>query len=91
MEVRHDEEGSRFTARTDAGEASLSYTELEGGRLDLRHTEVPPGAEGEGVGGALVKAAFEHARSSGVGIVPSCPFVRSYLERHPEYAELAGD
>jgi predicted GNAT family acetyltransferase len=45
---------------------------------------VPPASRGRGLGEALVKAALEAARQEGVRVVPVCPFVRAYLQRHPQ-------
>jgi uncharacterized protein len=52
------------------------------------HTEVFPGSEGQGVGGTLVGAALDDVRGRGLRVRPDCPFVRAYVERHPEYADL---
>jgi predicted GNAT family acetyltransferase len=53
---------------------------------------VPPSARGEGVGDALVRAAVAHARSAGLQLIPTCPFVEAWLRRHPQerdvFAEL---
>ena len=56
--------------------------------LQLLHTEVSEGLRGRGVGDALVTAAVEYARRNGDKIIPTCPFVRSWLARHPEYQDL---
>ena len=85
--VTHDEGAHRFEIETDAGVGYLAYRP-EGDMLVLLHTDVPVGAEGKGVGSALARAALDHARAEGLGIVPLCPFVRSYLDRHPEYVDL---
>lgn len=77
----------RFELQTDAGLARLDYR-VEGDRLLLLHTEVPEDAGGQGLGGALVRAAFEQARADGRRVVPVCPFVHGWLERHGE--EFAG-
>ena len=53
------------------------------------HTEVDPAAEGTGVGSQLVAAALEDIRGRGLSVLVVCPFIRSYIRRHPEYAELA--
>lgn len=58
------------------------------GRVDMIHTEVMPGYEGQGLGSRLAKFALEHARRAGAKVVPSCAFVASYIERHPEYGDL---
>jgi predicted GNAT family acetyltransferase len=52
------------------------------------HTEVDPAVEGTGVGSELVAAALHDIRERGLSAVVICPFVRAYMRRHPEYADL---
>ena len=78
----------RFEHETEHGTAVLDYRR-DGDRLILSHTEVPEAAEGEGIGGALVRAAFDHARREGLRVVPVCPFVAAWLERNPDQADIA--
>jgi predicted GNAT family acetyltransferase len=85
--VTNNVAASRFEAPTEYGLAILRYA-LRGDVIDLTHTAVPFEAEGRGIGSALVHAALEHARAAGLKVVPSCPFVRSYLGRHKEFASL---
>lgn len=87
MDITHDTNGHRFTARLDGGEAELAYME-RGQVLDLIHTFVPPGARGEGIGEALVEHAFAYAEENGYRIQPSCPFVRAWLQDHPDRNRL---
>jgi len=77
----------RFERDTGHGPAVLAYRR-DGDRLFLTHTEVPEAAEGEGIGGALVRAAFDHARREGLRVVPLCPFVAAWLERHPDQGDI---
>jgi len=58
------------------------------GLIAFIHTEVDDGHEGEGLGGTLISAALDSAREQGLSVLPFCPFVRSYIEKHPEYADL---
>lgn len=58
------------------------------GAVVLVHTEVAPELEGKGLGGRLVAGALEDIRARGLRLVPVCPFVTSYLRRHPEYGDL---
>ncbi|HET9420905.1 MAG TPA: GNAT family N-acetyltransferase, partial [Nocardioides sp.] len=44
--------------------------------------------EGKGVGSTLVSEALDQVRAAGLDVVASCQFVRSYIERHEEYADL---
>jgi predicted GNAT family acetyltransferase len=52
------------------------------------HTEVPRALEGRGYAAALATAALDQARREGIRIIPSCPYVKAFLQRHPEYADL---
>jgi predicted GNAT family acetyltransferase len=52
------------------------------------HTEVDPDSGRSKVGSTLVQAALDDVRTRGGRVVASCPFVRGWIERHPEYADL---
>ena len=52
------------------------------------HTEVPEALSGKGVGSKLVAGALTQVRADGLKVVAECSFVRTYLARHPEYADL---
>lgn len=88
MDVQHDPQRHRFFLEVSGGTAELTYRELGDGTLDLLHTGVPDAAAGQGIGGKLAKAAFTWARQNGVRVVPTCPFVRKWLERHPDEQDL---
>jgi predicted GNAT family acetyltransferase len=60
----------------------------EPGVILLVHTEVDPSFEGQGMGGRLVVGALDDLRARGLKLVAMCPFVRSYLRHHREYADL---
>lgn len=85
--ITNNSAAGRFETNTEHGVAHLKYL-ARGDVLDLVHTEVPREAEGQGIGAALAKAALDHARSEGMKVIPSCPFVRTYVKRHGEYADL---
>lgn len=52
------------------------------------HTEVPPQLEGQGVGSALVEKVLAEVKQRQRQLIPLCPFVTSYLKRHPEWQRL---
>jgi predicted GNAT family acetyltransferase len=88
--ITHDADHSRFTAQTQFGEAALEYMR-DKHRMIFTHTGVPSDAEGQGIGAALAKAGLDYARSEGLTIRPMCPFVASYVQRHPEYEDLVAE
>ena len=85
--VTHDEQGRQFTMDVSGGRAVLAYS-LSGNTIDLLHTSVPPEDEGNGHGSSLVRAAFDYARGAKLRVVPTCPFVKAYLERHPDQRNI---
>jgi predicted GNAT family acetyltransferase len=89
--VEHEGAGKRFVARMAAGEAELTYEERGGRVLDLIHTFVPPEARGQGVGEELVEFAFDYARNNDYRVKASCPFVRNWLEDHPQQHDLLSE
>src|SRR4029079_3177320 len=99
MKVEHDEREHRFFVHFDDEDAELAYTRVGPRLIDLQHTYVPQSARGHGVAEALAEAAFAYAREQGFRVVPSCPFVRSWLRHHfeerdlldPAYAKLLED
>jgi uncharacterized protein len=88
VNVEHDPDRHRFIVRLPAGTGQLRYTVAGPGLLEYWHAEVDPALRGTGVGDALVRAAMDYARQAGQKVNPTCPFVRGWLTRHPEYLEL---
>ena len=83
--TRNDAE-SRYELSVDGYLAQLVYRE-RGDHLELVHTEVPDELGGQGIAGKLARFALDDARERGLTVVPYCPFVRSWLEKHPDVAE----
>ena len=86
-EVVHNEAEHRFELPIEGGLALIAYRR-EGDVLVMHHTEVPEESEGEGYGSRLVRGALRIVEESGLRIRPACPFVRAYIERHPEHGSL---
>jgi predicted GNAT family acetyltransferase len=84
LAIRHQPERSRFVVHLADGEAELLYGEFGEDVLDLQHTEVPRSGRGKGVGDALVRAALAFARERGARVMATCPYVQSWLRRHPD-------
>lgn len=89
MTVRDVPERHRFEIDQNGQPAGFVRYRLGEGEITFVHTEVDPAFEGKGLAGQLVKAALDDARGRGLRVIPQCPYVRSYIDRHPEYADLA--
>ena len=83
----HPEHGA-FEITVDGQLAGYAAYHPVGGNLDFTHTEIDDAFEGQGLGSELIKAALDTTRERGKGVLPHCPFVKSYLERHPDYQDL---
>ena len=56
-------------------------------RLELIHTVTDPAHRGEGVASLLVRTVLAEARAAALPVLVICPFVESWLQRHPEQAD----
>jgi predicted GNAT family acetyltransferase len=83
---RNDSKG-QFEIETSEGTAFLQF-QVAGKSIYLIHTEVPIELEGRGLGTHLVRSALNDARERGLTVIPSCPFVQTYLKRHPNDLDI---
>lgn len=89
VEVRHNPEETRYEAWLEGQLAGFAVYEKRDATVVFVHTEVDDAFGGRGVGGALAKGALDDVRTQdGADVVPQCPFIRGYIDKHPEYADL---
>jgi predicted GNAT family acetyltransferase len=86
--VRDNPEESRYEIRDGDRVLGFAAYERRGDTTVFTHTEVDPDAGQDGLGSTLVRAALDDVRARGGSVVPQCSFVRGWIERHPEYADL---
>lgn len=85
--VTENTERKRFEAEVEGKVAFVEYIRAKDA-VYLNHTEVPSGLEGKGIGSKLVKGVLETLDEEGAKIAPLCPFIASYIKRHPEWKRL---
>ena len=85
--IRDNTALSRFELDAGGQPAFLRYR-LSGNVMSLDHTETPVAARGRGIASELTRGVLEEARSRGLKVVPRCPFVTAYIDRHPEFRDL---
>ncbi len=90
LAVRDVPEHQRYEATLgdDPAMAALLDYELSADRMVLVRTVVQEGFEGQGVGSRLVEAVIDDARQRGLRVVPECPFVVGWLQKHPEQQDV---
>lgn len=81
-------DSTRYEATVGGKLAGFAEYERRDGRIIFPHTEVVDAYEGQGVGSALARTALDEARENGEAVVPLCPFIAAYIDRHDEYADL---
>ncbi|MEV6149458.1 GNAT family N-acetyltransferase [Nonomuraea sp. NPDC052129] len=82
---------SRFEILVDGTVAGFADYRLLPTKIVFTHTEVLPQHEGQGLAGKLVGHALDASRDTGLRVVPLCPYVVKYIERHPQYKDLVDD
>lgn len=77
----------RYELQLAGGTAFIDY--LDHGKVrTLTHAEVPMRLRGGGIAGKLTGGALDLARAEGLKVVPRCPYVATFIDRHPQYQDL---
>ncbi|MBY4595268.1 GNAT family N-acetyltransferase [Ottowia caeni] len=82
------EAAHRFELVVDGHMAYEEFERFPGGIAYL-HTIVPKALEGRGIGSALAKHIMDYAVRNHLKVRPDCPFVKAYIDKHPEYQAIS--
>jgi predicted GNAT family acetyltransferase len=82
-EVRNNPAEYRYELWADGQLAGFSQYVRRPERIAFLHTEIHEPYEGLGLGGRLARAALDDARARGLLVMPFCPFIAAFIERHP--------
>jgi uncharacterized protein len=87
--VTNNEAGQRYEARVDGELVGAAYYDTADDLIVFTHTEVDDAFEGHGVGSTLARAALDDVRADGRRkVIARCPFIRAWIDRHPDYQDL---
>ncbi|MGW5877050.1 GNAT family N-acetyltransferase [Nocardiopsis terrae] len=78
----------RYEVRADGEVAGYAEYILTDDLITFTHTEIDPAFEGRGMGSVLVREALDDVRGRELAVLPLCPFVKGWIERHRDYADL---
>ena len=85
----HNPSESRYEGRVDDELAGFAEYQLTDRLVIFTHTQVDDAFEGHGVGSAIARFALDDVRASGTrAVLPLCPFIKGWIEKHPDYQDL---
>ena len=88
LEVTDNPDKARFEILADGELAGFAQYHLRGSEIAFTHTQTDDSFRGHGLGGSLVQASLDQARERHLTVLPYCPFVKSWITAHREYADL---
>jgi len=81
----------RYEILVDGVVAGFTEVREADGVLAMPHTVVEDAFEGRGLASQLVRGALDDIRAQGRQIHPSCPYVKQWIQKHADYADLVDD
>ena len=90
MNIIDNKEKKRFEAQVEGHQAFVEYS-VKPNILVLEHTEVDKALAGKGVGGEMIEAVLLEMELRGLKVIPECPFITKYIEKHPEWKSIVAE
>jgi len=87
--VKRNDERSRYELVLDGEVVGIADFVMDGDVMVLPHTVIDADRRGQGLGDLLVAGVLTDASERGTAVAPRCWFVRDYLDRHPEAADVS--
>jgi len=85
VEVVNNDHRHRYEILYDGALAGFTEYRIRGNRVVFIHTEIDDAFAGQGLAGELARRALAAVAATGATIVPVCPFIASWLRRHPDF------
>jgi len=88
IEVADATDRERYELSIDGEVVGFTAYRTRPGLIAFIHTEVDERLQGRGLGDRLIRFALEDARARSLAVLPFCPFVKAFIERHREFETL---
>ncbi|MDA3885568.1 MAG: GNAT family N-acetyltransferase [Candidatus Delongbacteria bacterium] len=88
MVIKHDKEKQEFFAEIENKKAVLEYNKIDEDTLDYNHTFVPEELRGQKIASNIIKEGMNYAKNNGYKVIPTCPFVKAFTEKNPEFNNI---
>jgi predicted GNAT family acetyltransferase len=91
IEVADAPDRERYELSVDGEVVGFTTYRARPSLIAFLHTEVDERLQGQGLADRLIRFALEDARKRGLAVLPFCPFVKAFIERHREFETLVPD
>ena len=88
IEVADAPDRERYELSVDGEVVGFTAYRARPGLIAFMHTEIDERMQGRGLGDRVIRFALEDARARGLAVLPFCPFVKAFIERHREFEAL---
>ncbi|TFC84360.1 N-acetyltransferase [Cryobacterium cheniae] len=89
VEFRHEPAQSRYSLRINEETVGFADYTVTGTDVLFTHVEVDPARRGENLASRLVEQALDDVRTrTELTVVPVCPYVVRWIDKHAEYQDL---
>ena len=88
LEVADNPDKERFEILAGGELAGFVQYHLRGDEIAFTHTQTDDRFRGQGIACRLVQSSLDAARERHLTVLPYCPFVRTWISGHREYADL---
>jgi predicted GNAT family acetyltransferase len=88
VQIRDNSAESRYEISVDGDLAGFTEYIVHGDQADFTHTRIDDEYGGRGLASELIRQALDDVRRRGLRVIPYCPFVRRFIEKHAEYLDL---
>lgn len=86
--IKHDTENQQFITQVDGKDAYLRYMIKDDHTIDFHYTYVPNELRGKGLAAEVVKEGFKFAEENKLKVIPTCPYIHTFLQKYPEYEKF---
>jgi predicted GNAT family acetyltransferase len=87
-DIVHVPDASRYEIHVDGQRAGFTHYRETPDAWVFDHTEIDDAYEGQGLGGQLARGALDDVRARGLKVVATCPFIKGWIDKHPDYQDL---
>lgn len=86
--LQEETRGSFIYLHNDQRLAEMAYTMVGQHRMIIDHTDVDDSLRGQGIGKQLLGALVDYVRTSGIQVIPLCPFAKATFKKTIDWQDV---